>query len=657
MFNLSMTISHRNINSTTELNGDETNILTFYPIVKKDSLEMNLQHVIIRCPELTELKLPNAKVLSPNEFPSNSCMIHIPERLYFQYKDYAHLTVYVKPRDSYFHLENFMPNITIREGVGSSYEQVQGKSNRIRVERLKEIHIHDESVHDKHVHENKTNDKPLSSEDTSIDLSRDEKWFNFNFPHITGGECFKYTIFISKAIPHREHMSKLFKEDGHLVIEFSGKDISERKTDQYHTMMVLTFDELDYWWNRENIVLYYIISKPGTVYPFPFYYPCLEYEESKDEECYIKYGTNAKSIYYFKGKTLEEAYDWFYHSNCGLFNSTNLDPTYGQLLECVSWLYFYRWKRLNMALSEIAKRNKKEVRSIDIKPIAFGMYNATYDISTVEASSILRIAFNLTDFDDNACRILIRLKDSGFVPVHYYNSKLQYSVLAKCNQILDFNMDKFHTMMDKLRSTIQAEPSLCISDFHKGNVMELNDNYVYVDIDLNGINAEKIMKASGSKTIDDIMDEEIPTNSYVKPYTIPILKACSIPITNHTISLCALELAYISDCSGKLKYTSEVHSMICSRLKEDIANKNSLHDKPIRGGSCMEPLDIDLDLSVHEISTSNPFMNNPQGIIVDDQVSAQMSITCSGDRISASGGDEIQWNLDESIGDKNHSRT
>lgn len=66
----------------------------------------------------------------------------------------------------------------------------------------------------------------------------------------------------------------------------------------------------------------------------------------------------------------------------------------------------------------------------------------------------------------------------------------------------------------------------------------------------------------------------------------------------------------------------------------------------------MEPLDIDLDLSVHEISTSNPFMNNPQGIIVDDQVSAQMSITCSGNRISASGGDETQWNLDESIGDK-----
>lgn len=536
---------------------------------------MNLQHVIIRCPELTELKLPNANVLSPNEFPSNSFMIHIPERLYFQYKDYAHLTVYVKPRDSYFHLEKFMPNIIIREGVGSSYEQVKGKSNRIRVERLKEIHIHDEMSNNKHVHE----DKPLSSEEldvsnvSSIDSSRDEKWFDFNFTHITGGECFKYTIFISKAIPHHEHLSELFKEDGHLVIEFSGKDISERKTDQYHTMMVITFDELDYWWNRENIVLYYIISKPGTVYPFPFYYPCLEYEESKDEEHYIKYGTNAKSIYYFKGKTLEEAYDWFYHSICGLFNSTNLDPTYGQLLECTSWLYIYRWKRLNMALSEIASRNKKEIRSIDIKPIAFGMYNATYDISTVEASSILRIAFNLTDFDDNACRILIRLKDSGFVPVHYYNSKLQYSVLAKCNQILDFNVDKFHAMMYKIRSTIQAEPSLCISDFHKGNVMELNDNYVYIDIDLNGIDAEKIMKAYGSKTIDDIMDEEIPTNSYVKPYTVPILKACSIPITSQTISLCALELAYISDCSGKLKYTTEVHSMICSRLKEDIVNK------------------------------------------------------------------------------------
>ena len=622
---------------------------------------MNLQHVIIRCPELTELKLPNAKVLSSNEFPPNSYMIHIPERLYFQYKDYAHLTVYVKPRDSYFHLENFMPNIIIREGVGSSYEQVQGKSNRIRVERLKEINIHDESVHDetsntpissilnnKHTHEDKTKDKPLSSgeldvfNNTSMDLSRDEKLFNFNFPHITGGECFKYTIFISKAIPHHEHLSKLFKEDGHLVIEFSGKDISKRKTDQYHTMMVLTFDELDYWWNRENIVLYYIISKPGTVYPFPFYYPCLEYEESKDEEHYIKYGTNAKSIYYFKGKTLEKAYDWFYHSNCGLFNSTNLDPTYGQLLECVSWLYLYRWKRLNMALSEITNRNKKEVRSIDIKPIAFGMYNATYDISTVEASSILRIAFNSTDFDDNACRILMRLKDSGFVPVHYYNSKLRYSVLAKCNQILDFNVDKFHAMMDKIRSTIQAEPSLCISDFHKGNVMELNDDYVYIDIDLNGIDAKKIMKAYGSKTIDDIMDEELPTDSYVKPYTVPILKTCSIPITNHTISLCALELAYISDCSGKLKYTSEVHSMICSRLKEDVANK------PIRGGSCMKLLDKALDLSVHK----NSPLNNPQGIIVDDQVPAQMSITCSGNKISASDQDETQWNLDEGPGNE-----
>ena len=71
----------------------------------------------------------------------------------------------------------------------------------------------------------------------------------------------------------------------------------------------------------------------------------------------------------------------------------------------------------------------------------------------------------------------------------------------------------------------------------------------------------------------------------------------------------------------------------------------------------MEPLDMDLDLSVHENSTSNSFLNNPQGMIVDDQVSAQMSITCSGNRISASGRDETQRNLDESIGDKNHSRT
>lgn len=71
----------------------------------------------------------------------------------------------------------------------------------------------------------------------------------------------------------------------------------------------------------------------------------------------------------------------------------------------------------------------------------------------------------------------------------------------------------------------------------------------------------------------------------------------------------------------------------------------------------MEPLDIDLDLSVHENSTSNSFLNNPQGMMVDDQVSAQMSITCSGNKISASDRDETQWNLDKGNGNKNHSRT
>ena len=603
----------------SELEGGGVDKLTFYPVINKDSLEMDLQDVIIRCPELAELKLPNSKFIGPNDFPSNSCMIHIPERLYFQYKDYEHLTVYVKPRTSYYHLENFMPNIIIREGIGSSYEQVQGKSNRIRVERLKEEPIpsedqinetsstsntstsDDEDVHDKDVQEKSISEQTSDRSDYFQASLSIENMMELNFPYITGGECFKYTIFISKAIPHHEHLSKLFKEDGHLVIEFSGNDIPERKTDQYHTMMVLTFDELDYWWNRENVVLYYVISKPGTTYPYSFYYPCLEYEESKDEEHYIKYGTNAKSIYYFKGKSVEKAYEWFYHSNCGLFNSTNLDPTYGQLLECVSWLYLYRWKELNEALSEIANRNKKDVRSIDIKPISFGMYNATYDISAIEASSILRIAFNSTDFDSNACRILMHLKDSGFVPVHYYNPKLRYSVLAKCTSIDKFNIDKLHSMMDKIRSTIQAEPSLCLSDFHKGNVMELNDEYVYIDIDLNGIDAEKIMKLYGSKTIDEIMDNEIPTDSYVKPYTIPILKSCSIPITNHTISLCALELAYISNCSGKLKYTSEVHSEITSRLKEDMSREKSNGIRKFqRGGSVKKVIIVDNDLDNKE---------------------------------------------------------
>ena len=384
--------------------------------------------------------------------------------------------------------------------------------------------------------------------------------------HIKGGDSSIHTIYVSKKILNYSVFSDLFRKDGHDVIEFEGETSSSNR-DHFHTIAVVRLDELAEFKKKVNSMLYICISKPGIEYGIPIPYPCLEYQKSDVVEKFVKYGTNVKALYCYNGPNINDAYKWLYDNVCGLFNFQKTDDVYGQLLECMYWQYIDRWDKLHTAFNEIATKNGRTFKSTDIVPISFGMFNMVYDISNIEPNSIIRFMFNSKfPFDANAAEVLSKMKDTGFVSVHYYNKAVPYTVLDKCEPITDFSEEKYRAMLDKIRKTINENHSLVVADFHKGNIMQFQDNYVFVDIDLNIVDIKHIVEKHGIKQLDDIIDKDIPTWAAVCNFIPTILTAAGIELTDHNASLCALEISYLSGGDRTIKFTREVFEEVKKRI-------------------------------------------------------------------------------------------
>lgn len=588
MFNLFMTNSHRNINRdsnpTAELNGGESNILTFYPIVNKDSLEMNLQHVIIRCPELAELKLPNAKVLSSNEFPSNSCMIHIPERLYFQYKDYAHLTVYVKPRDSYFHLENFMPNITIREGVGSSYEQVQGKSNRIRVERLKEIHIHDESVHDE------TSNTSISDcsgklkytsgvhsmicsrlkekHNHSQDRSNERKGFR-----LKGG--MKRVIILDEDLPNKEWWIEKSKTTG---IDCRIAEDLEELAKWCHKDNDLSYEVMCTWENRNKFQdagfrKQYIFTDKEVddeAHDGKYWeYPVIEHVK---EGLMSVYGKNVFSYY-----KAAEPYEFVFNHFIDLNNNQYITgPSAALFSFYIDQFIIKEYNKVNYILCKYCQRRNIIRTSHDVKCLGNGYFNIALNMD----EDVIRIHINYEDpFDRKGAEVLMNEKNTGFVPVKKVGE--DYTIVSLCHGIDQINKDKAKSMFIKLRKFFNKHQDLFYVDYHWGNIMELNNEYVVVDIDLNMLGEENLKMKR--KPLKELIDSEQKTGWNLKLY-LSLLDSFKIKPSSYSMTMVAIELFEAVDYKRTFILTQDIIDDVHDRLKPLMNKKN---DK-VQGGNLNE---------------------------------------------------------------------
>lgn len=384
----------------------------------------------------------------------------------------------------------------------------------------------------------------------------------------------KKCVYISKKIPKYQIFTKLFKEDDYIVKDFDINEVKDLNIRFRKDMLVIYFDE--YADIRALSKGYYcwIISHYGATYDIPIYMPCLEVCISQRNEKFIKYGSFARGVYCCAVPSEEVAYKWFYDCNARLFNRQILDPIPGLLFDFTADMFYNKLTHLNDIFTEEARNHKIIIKSNELKPIAHGVFNIIYDISSYEPDSIIRIHSNPeTPFDVNACEILSKLNDSGFVTVRYYNEKYEYSVLAKCEEIKEgeFDVVKYRNMLDKIRKTLISNKSLILVDFHKGNIMKLNDEYVFVDIDLNMIDMEYVRKMYKLKEIKSIMNKDIPTRFNVIQYAETLLESMGFDVNAHTFSMLALELTYISGGEPYIKLTQEVYDELKQRLSVDFS--------------------------------------------------------------------------------------
>ena len=545
---------------------------------------MNLQHVIIRCPELAELKLPNAKVLSSNEFPPNSSMIHIPERLYFQYKDYAHLTVYVKPRDSYFHLENFMPNITIREGVGSSYEQVQGKSNRIRVERLKEILIHDESVHDE------TSNTPISecsgklkytSEVHSMICSRLKEKHNHSQDRSNERKGFrlkggmKRVIILDEDLPNKEWWMKKSKTTG---IDCRIAEDLEELAKWCHKDNDLSYEVMCTWENRNKFQdagfrKQYIFTDKEVddeAHDGKYWeYPVIEHVK---EGLMSVYGKNVFSYY-----KAAEPYEFVFNHFIDLNNNQYITgPSAALFSFYVDQFIIKEYNKVNYILCKYCQRRNIIRTSHDVKCLGSGYFNIALNID----EDVIRIHINYEDpFDRKGAEVLMNEKNTGFVPVKKVGE--DYTIVSLCHGIDQINKDKAKSMFIKLRKFFNKHQDLFYVDYHWGNIMELNNEYVVVDIDLNMLGEENLKMKR--KPLKELIDSEQKTGWNLKLY-LSLLDSFKIKPSSYSMTIVAIELFEAVDYKRTFILTQDIIDDVHDRLKPLMNKKN---DK-VQGGNLNE---------------------------------------------------------------------
>lgn len=581
---------------------------------------MNLQDVIIRCPELTELKLPNAKVLSPNEFPSNSCMIHIPERLYFQYKDYDHLTVYVKPRDSYFHLENFMPNVIIREGVGSSYEQIQGKSNRIRVERLKEIHIHGGSVHDEtsntpnsstlnneHVHEDKTKDKSIKGglmekHNHFQDRSNERQEFR-----LKGG--MKRVIILDEDLLNKEWWIEKSKTTGIdcRIAEDLEELIKKRQKDND-----LSYEVMCTWENRNkfqdvgfrNQYIFTDKEVDDEAHDGKYWeYPVIEHVK---EGLMSVYGKNVFSYY-----KAADPYEFVFNHFIDLNNNQYITgPSAALFSFYVDQFIINEYHKVNYILCKYCQRRKIIRTSHDVKRLGNGNFNIALNID----EDVIRIHINYEDpFDRKGAEVLMNEKNTGFVPVKKVGD--DYTIVSLCHEIGQIDKAKAKSMFIKLRKFFNKHRDLFYIDYHWGNIMELNNEYVIVDIDLNMLGDENLKMVH--KPLKELIDSEQKTGWNLKLY-LSLLDSFKIKPSSYTITMVAIELFEAVDYKTTFILSQDIINVVHDRLKPLMNQKNG----QVRGGNLEESsgnkkfipelssnVDEDvpcLNLDRNEISAFNP---------------------------------------------------
>ena len=386
------------------------------------------------------------------------------------------------------------------------------------------------------------------------------------------------TVYVSKSIPKYMWFSDKLSSE-YDVIEFDKQSLeqhAENISAGRHSCICLCHID-DYGYIIENYMFKKIqlIVNDKRKYTEIIDYPLLEFTKSDKTEKYMKYGTPASRCYCCSAPDETIAYEWFYNCLYSVTNFNYLDPIPNLLLEYTmnNWFPKKELMILDVALGYLARKYKTIVKSTDLHALGYGMVNIVIDVSKVVPNSIMRLRLDqLNDFDSNTLTILMNNKDNGFVPITELNDRLKFTISPICKPVNEKDRDrnKCKNMFEKIRVLLKNTADICFTDYHWDNIMELNGEYVVVDIDFNAVDVEKALQKNKPLPISEFIDKKMHIGWRSLKSSISVLNHFNIPVNNKSVSFYALECFELADYTNSFVFTDRVMKDLEKRLRNDL---------------------------------------------------------------------------------------
>lgn len=286
-----------------------------------------------------------------------------------------------------------------------------------------------------------------------------------------------------------------------------------------------------------------------------------------------RYGDVTRQMVTVRNKTIAKTYKLFYKA---LFKTKNYSLPISKTTELAVNFYLNRAYndydyRVWSSLHNLAHEHDTMFTSEQITNLGHGYFNLVYGLEQTgiyKEPRAIRILIGENRFDADGLKALSESTDTGFIPITEFSEEFEYSVIPYAKNIKRFDFDKVKTMLSKHKRFFKSHPNLAYFDYHRGNVMEYEGEYVITDTDLNMVSVEMI-EEEDDRDVNQYIDQEVKV-AYNPPFTKSFLISKSIPITLTSITMFSIELADMARFNYFLLITKEILDELESRVKADL---------------------------------------------------------------------------------------
>lgn len=208
------------------------------------------------------------------------------------------------------------------------------------------------------------------------------------------------------------------------------------------------------------------------------------------------------------------------------------------------------YHKVDYILSTYCKNRKMVRTSKNVKCLGNGSFNIALNID----EDVIRIHINYeVPFDEKGAKILMEETGTGFVPVKEIGN--DYTITSLCKPITNRSPSKLKALFTKLRQFFTKHQDIGYVDYHWNNIMELNDEYVIIDIDLNMVYIKDLKKEN--KKLSELIGREQRTGYNPILYSA-LFREWKIEPTVYLITMLAIELFELVDYKTTFILTKEI---------------------------------------------------------------------------------------------------